>query len=51
MFGGQVAKNVTFFVETDSPNLGKVRSPSAKNIPPTMIMQDAYAEFDVGRRS
>src|SRR5689334_11433589 len=23
LFGGQVAKNVTFFVETDAPNLGK----------------------------
>jgi hypothetical protein len=23
MFGGQVAKNVSFFVETDAPNLGK----------------------------
>jgi hypothetical protein len=43
MFGGQVAKNVTFFVETDSPNLGKTL-PSGKNIQPSMILQDAYAE-------
>ena len=24
LVGGQIAKNVTFFFETDSPNLGKV---------------------------
>jgi hypothetical protein len=44
MFGGQVAKNVTFFLETDAPNLGKTL-PSGKNITPSMIVQDAYAEF------
>ena len=26
LVGGQVAKNVTFFFETDSPNLGKSSS-------------------------
>jgi hypothetical protein len=46
MFGGQVAKNVTFFVETDSPNLGKAQ-PNGKNIQPAMILQDAYGEFKV----
>ena len=46
MFGGQVAKNVTFFVETDSPNLGKTLA-DGKNIQPAMILQDAYAEFKV----
>jgi hypothetical protein len=44
MFGGQVANNVTFFVETDSPNLGKTLA-NGKNIQPAMILQDAYAEF------
>jgi hypothetical protein len=43
MFGGQVAKNVTFFVETDAPNLGKTL-PGGKNIPGTLLLQDAYAE-------
>jgi len=43
LFGGQVAKNVTFFVETDAPNLGKTVS-SVKNIQPPMIVQDAYVE-------
>ena len=44
MFGGQVTKNVTFFVETDSPNLGKVLA-TGTNIQPPMILQDAFAEF------
>jgi phosphate-selective porin O/P len=46
MFGGQVAKNVTFFAETDSANLGKTLA-AGKNITPSMIMQDAYGEFKV----
>jgi hypothetical protein len=46
MFGGQVAKNVTFFVETDAPNLGKTL-PNGKNISPGVVVQDAYAEFKV----
>jgi hypothetical protein len=44
LFGGQVAKNVTFFVETDAPNLGR-RLPAGKNIQPAVIVQDAYASF------
>jgi hypothetical protein len=43
LFGGQVAKNVTFFVETDAPNLGKTVG-GAKNISPDLIVQDAYGE-------
>jgi hypothetical protein len=45
LFGGQVAKNVTFFVETDAPNLGKTIAGSGKNITPSIIVQDAFAEF------
>jgi hypothetical protein len=44
MFGGQVARRVTFFVETDAPNLGKA-TPGGSNISPAVIVQDAYAEF------
>jgi hypothetical protein len=44
MFAGQVAKNVTFFVETDTPNLGKTL-PAGKNVTPATIIQDAYGEF------
>ena len=44
LFSGQVAKNVTFFVETDTPNLGKTLA-GVKNIQPATIIQDAYGEF------
>jgi hypothetical protein len=44
IFGGQVARNVTFFVETDTPNLGKTVGTS-KNVQPTTIVQDAFGEF------
>jgi phosphate-selective porin O/P len=44
LFGGQVAKNVTFFFETDSANLGKTLA-NGKNITPSVIVQDAYGEF------
>jgi hypothetical protein len=46
IFGGQVAKNVTFFVETDAPNLGRTL-PSGKDIQPSVILQDAYASVKV----
>jgi len=41
--GGQVAKKVTFFIETDAPNLG--RATTSKNITPSVIIQDAFASF------
>ena len=44
MFGGQVAKYVTFYAETDVPNLGKTL-PAGKNISPGVVMQDAWGEF------
>lgn len=44
LFGGQVASRVTFFVETDAPNLGKTLA-TGKNITPSVIVQDAYGEF------
>ena len=43
LFGGQVAKNVSFFVETDAPNLGKTVS-GVKDIQPPLLLQDAYVE-------
>ena len=46
LFGGQVAKNVSFFVETDAPNLGKTLA-GGKNIQPSLILQDAYGKFRV----
>jgi hypothetical protein len=43
LFGGQVAKNVSFFIETDAANLGRTVS-GDKNITPDVIVQDAYGE-------
>ena len=40
----EVAKNVTFIVETDAPNQGKTL-PGGKNISPQVVVQDAYGEF------
>lgn len=40
LVGGQVAKNITFFIETDNPNLG--RAPKA--LGSGFILQDALAE-------
>src|SRR6267142_1625810 len=39
--GGQVAPNVTFFFETDNPNLGK----APKNLGGGFIRQDALVEW------
>ena len=43
IMGGQVAKNVTFFFETDNPNLGKV----PKALGTGFIVQDAYLEWKI----
>lgn len=43
--GGQIAKNLSFFVETDSPNLGKSLAAGTKNSQPTLYLQDAYVEY------
>jgi hypothetical protein len=40
LVGGQVARNITFFVETDNPNLGR----APKNLGDGFIVQDALAE-------
>ena len=40
LVGGQVAKNISFFIETDNPNLG--RAPKSLNT--GFIVQDALAE-------
>jgi hypothetical protein len=39
--GGNVDKHISFFVETDAPNLG--RTLNGKNITPSVIVQDAFA--------
>ena len=40
LVGGQVARNITFFIETDNPNFGK----APKNLATGFIVQDALAE-------
>jgi hypothetical protein len=44
LVGGQVARNVTFFVETDNPNLGRALGTAPKNLATGFIVQDALAE-------
>ena len=45
LIGGQINKNLSFFVETDSPNLGKSLTAGTKNNQPSIYLQDAYAEY------
>ena len=47
LLGGQLAPNLTFFVETDSPNLGKSMTTGTKNSQPSMYLQDAYIEWKI----
>jgi hypothetical protein len=43
LVGGQIAKNVTFFLETDSPNLGKVVN--GAKVTSGMFVQDAFVSW------
>jgi len=45
LVGGQIMPNLTFFAETDSPNLGKSLTTGTKNSQPSMFLQDAYVEY------
>ncbi len=45
LVGGQVAKNVTFFFETDSPNLGKVTGSPGTKTTSGLIVQDAFVSW------
>lgn len=45
LIGGQIAPNLTFFAETDSPNIGKSTGNNAKNQNVSMFLQDAYVEY------
>jgi len=47
LVGGQIAKNLTFFLETDSPNLGKSLTTGTKNSQPSLYLQDAYVEWKI----
>lgn len=50
LLGGQISKNLTFFLETDSPNLGKSITTGTKNSQPSLYLQDAYVEWKVSDR-
>lgn len=44
ILGGDIAKNTTFFFETDAPNLGKVNSAGVKDAKISMYVQDAQIQ-------
>jgi hypothetical protein len=45
MLGGQITPALTFFAETDSPNIGKSTANNTKNQNVSMYLQDAYVEY------
>ena len=45
LLGGQIAPNLTFFAETDSPNLFKSTAAGTKNNASQIILQDAYVNY------
>jgi hypothetical protein len=44
ILGGDIAKNTTFFFESDAPNLGKVNATGVKDSKISMYVQDAYVQ-------
>jgi hypothetical protein len=48
LVGGQVGSHLTFFLETDSPNLGRTTAGLPKNLQNPVFMQDAYVEVKPG---
>ncbi len=47
IMGGQVSKDVSFFVDTDNPNLGKSAGATAKALGSGFILQDAFVEWKI----
>lgn len=47
LIGGQITKDLTFFVETDSPNIGKSVTKGTKNQNVSIFLQDAYVEYKI----
>lgn len=48
LFGGQISPKWTFFVETDSPNLGKATTATGVKDAGNIYIQDAYFTFNQG---
>ncbi|MFH1194383.1 MAG: hypothetical protein V1720_01645 [bacterium] len=44
ILGGDIAKNTSFFFETDAPNIGKLTGQGVKDTKFTMYIQDAYIQ-------
>ena len=44
LLGGEIAKNTTFFFETDAPNLGKVSTSGTKDSKISIYVQDAQIQ-------
>ncbi len=47
MVGGQIVPNLTFFYETDNPNLGKAIPGTTKTISSGLITQDAFLTWKI----
>ncbi len=51
LMGGQIAKDITFFLETDDPNLGKAPKDlynlSTNTTSPGFILQDAFMQWKI----
>jgi hypothetical protein len=45
ILGGNLAKNVSFFFETDNANLGKTSAGAAKSLGTGLLTQDAFLEW------
>jgi hypothetical protein len=48
IMGGQVGSKVNFFLDTDSPNLGRVTTTAGKALAQSVIVQDAWVEVKPG---
>jgi hypothetical protein len=46
--GGQVGSKVSFFMDTDSPNLGRTTTAAGKSLTSPVIIQDAWVEVKPG---
>lgn len=47
LLAGNIAKNVSFFMQTDNANMGKTTGTAAKAINTGLLMQDAFGEWKV----
>jgi hypothetical protein len=48
IFGGKVSERITFFIDTDAPNLGKADA-AGRKVDERIFLQDAVFTYNVGR--